>query len=61
MSNIIRQVRAYEGEVVEIAWHCDDGSVFHQRLTVPSKPTREARTDERDTAGQVNGRDAHRP
>lgn len=43
MTNFIRQVRAYEGETVEIAWRTKDGSTFYQRLTIPPKATRAAR------------------
>lgn len=45
MASFIRQVRAFEGEVVEIAWQCQDGAVFHQRVTVPPKATREAKRE----------------
>ena len=53
MSNFIRTVRAHEGEIVEIAWTCKDGSVFHQRVTVPPSTTREALTADRAVADDV--------
>lgn len=53
MSNFIRQLRAYEGETVEIAWTCQDGSVFHQRVTIPPKATRDTVAGERNAVGQI--------
>ena len=52
MSNFVRQVRAHESEIVEIAWTLKDGSVFHQRVTLPPKTVRESR----NAAGQVTDR-----
>lgn len=37
---IIRTIRAYENEQVEIAWTCTDGSIYTQRFSIPPKPVR---------------------
>lgn len=37
MSPFIRTLRAHEGETVEIAWACTDGTVFVQKLGIPPK------------------------
>lgn len=55
MTNFIRQVRAFEGETVEIAWTCRDDSKFYQRLTIPPTATREAMTARLCTCGVLTG------
>lgn len=56
MTNFIRQVRAHEGETVEIKWLCRDGSAFYQRLTIAPPAVRDALAGERNAAGQVTNR-----
>lgn len=56
MSVFVRQVRAHEGEIVEIRWTCADGTMFYQRLTIPPKATRDAGRDrEGATVDGVHG------
>lgn len=50
----IRQVRAHEGEVVEIGWQLNDGTSFYQRLTIPPKATRDAVHEKRAAVRAVD-------
>ena len=34
---VIRAVRAFEGEIVEIKWTANDGTVYIRRYTIPPK------------------------
>lgn len=43
MTTFHRVVRAHEGEVVEIHWHLADRTVYVQVITLPPKPTRDAK------------------
>jgi hypothetical protein len=39
MRNVTRQIRAYEGEAVEILWIARDGRTVAQSLTMPADAT----------------------
>jgi len=57
MSPFTREVPAHEGETVEIVWRCDDGSLFHQYVTLPAKAIRDVLVaTDRNAAGQVTDR-----
>jgi hypothetical protein len=46
MTKIVRPIHAHETETVRIVWTLMDGTRFEQEVTVPPKPTREARAKE---------------
>lgn len=39
---IVVPVHANEHSLVEVRWHCRDGSIYYQRVSIPPKATREA-------------------
>lgn len=39
MHNIVKVIRVFEGETVEIQWMLKDGSDFTKRYTIPPKST----------------------
>lgn len=45
MSSHVRQVRAFEGEIVEIRWSCKDGSTHYERYRIPPIAVRKSRAD----------------
>ena len=43
---VIRTIRAFENETVEVQWTCRDGRVHIERYSIPPKPVRQARWQE---------------
>jgi predicted metal-binding protein len=41
-SHIIRPIRAFEGDTVEIQWKCKTGETWYERRTCPPKAHRDA-------------------
>lgn len=40
---IVRAIRCFEGDTVEIQWKLKTGETYYQRVTVPPKATRDAK------------------